>query len=296
MKLSVTLSTLSLLAGAHAQAGFELPKIAFQKVLADSIEGVVFKGNGLSSGIPDDDKMYLTSSEGTVLTIRQSDGEVLNEYQEIVVGGGGGEDLRCYTTVQWDSASNNELGVFACSSSVFSTVTIINSDGNLHKKFQVEGRVQLQPMMRFGEVWVAHNDQSGNGHITRYNVETATQTVEQSFPGALVSSVTRTSNDGVYFGTNTGEVHYIDYLDPNGSGMIDSGFTGILGSPYANPGGTNLVVPTQAAELLMWSTNGGGIPPGTSPNVIRPLPGGISGCKYIPYICWTCLRVSECTF
>jgi hypothetical protein len=93
--------------------------------------------------------------------------------------------------------------------------------------------------------------------------------------GVTIGGLSRTSNDGVFFGTDTGNMHFIDYTSFS-TNVVATGLGPLSGTPYASPGGDDLIIQSDSGQMLWWKLGMNDVYP-LAPTVTRPLDGGGEG-------------------
>mmetsp|Transcript_7754 Transcript_7754/g.11255 ORF Transcript_7754/g.11255 Transcript_7754/m.11255 type:complete len:269 (-) Transcript_7754:1265-2071(-) len=247
--------------GYHCSAQIQDPSEKYRAQLPVG----TYRGNAITTTSLDDGRMYLTAVNGNVYILSQTTGDILTTYER-------NDPITCNTFLSWDASNtdNNPRGVY----SVGNTVIVMSSEGEVLDEFEVAGNVAQQPMIRFGVVWVAHNTDAG-GEVTAYDVVQGGVMLNAKFGGVTIGGVSRTGNEGVYFGTNDGKVYFINYISLEAN-IVATGLDHDLstGTPYTNQSGDDLIFQSESGLMLWWKLEIDSVFP-ANPTFTRPLSGGV---------------------
>jgi hypothetical protein len=224
--------------------------IVYQKLLGNGI--VVGPGNGLTEGLPSDDKAYLTTQGGSLYTIQESTGDVLNTFTPPTGG-------TCNTLLEW-SDDVVPVGVYA----VGDTVYRIGTDGALIDDFFIDqGTGTGQPIVKNGIVYVTSND-SENGYISLYDPKQSRVFARLTISGSNLGALSIGADDTLYIGNSNGFLLAVDVSDPIQSQLDVFGrgvnfFEDMRGRPFATDDDSTLLLQSPGGTLYWWhAPNGDG--------------------------------------
>lgn len=248
--------------------------VLYQKLVGEGI--VVGPGNGLTEGVPSDDKAYLTTQGGSLYTIQESTGDILNTFTPPAGTG------TCNNLLEW-SDDDVPVGVYA----VGDTVYMIGTDGSSIDDFSVDqGTVDGQPIIKNGIVYVTSND-AVNGYISLYDPNQSRVFARLTISESSVGSLSIGSDDTLYIGSSNGFLLTVDVSDPLDSQLSVFGrgvnfFEDMRGRPFATDDDSTLLVQSPGGQLYWWvAPDGDGIYP-QDPNYEYSLASDGS-CKYPGY-------------
>jgi hypothetical protein len=199
-------------------------------------------GNGLSTGKPGDGLIYAVSNSGSVLTLRESDGEQVNVYTRP------SSAAESTTTSDWDSLDDFQTGVYAADNAVI----MINVQGNYLREFSVEGAIQGQPLIVGGNVYVAHvNGTQGILTVFSNSLNAVIGQIRTAVPFGPVGK--DTNNTLVYYGTSNGSLRRLETETLQPSSLVKGLPESLMGRPFA----TNEEIVLQSpAGIIYWWTDG----------------------------------------
>ena len=245
-------------------------------VYKSKIHGItVGSGNGLSTGPPGKDVAFLTTQDGQVLMIDESNGDVLNRYIPDVSG-------FCDTVVDWNDASQ-EIGAYA----IGNYVIVIGSDGNKYRSIRMnEGEVASQPVVHNNLVYIPSTSDTA-AYISFFDPFDTNPTpsvfARQKLNDVLIGPLSK-GEYGIYFGDNIGNLYFIDttqQFDPSAFPIGNSPKgEDLRGRPYVDE--TTLVLLSPGGILNWWSVVpvNGGLPSILAPPLLQVDLGSESSGKF----------------
>jgi len=206
-------------------------------------------GNGLSAGKANDGIMYAVTEQGTVYTLRESDGSQLNVYSR------NGTSATSSSHLSWES--DGSMGVYAADDNII----LIDTLGNYVKEFTSSGTIAGQPIISNGRVYVSSNQiDFGNGLFTVFNVSDSAVLAHFTLAGLEVGPCNSDTGSHVYFGTTTGSVQRVDVETLARSVVVNTLGENMTGTPYASSDDQSLLLQSASGKLHWWAGGIIGLP------------------------------------